>query len=77
MNPKTIQTCLVATMLVGGLAACQSQSKPVGQMSRAEMQELAGEIAARCLRSGAKKDSPAMDACIRQESRREIATRAR
>lgn len=77
MIRKSIQTCLVTVVLVGGLAGCQSQQKPVGEMSHSEMQELAGEIAARCLKSGAKKGTPAMEACIKQEFRREIAARAR
>ena len=40
------------------------------------MQQLSDGIAARCLATGAKKDTPAMDACIRLETRKEIAARA-
>lgn len=75
MNRTIVGKCLVVAIFAGGLTACQT--KPVGEMSRSEMQELAGEIASRCLGRGAKKDTPAMDACIKQESRREIASRAR
>lgn len=72
-----IRDCLVAAVLVSLLAACQSDQKPGIRMSHADMQSLAGEIARRCLATGAKKDTPAMDACIKQETRKEVAARAR
>lgn len=72
-----IRTLVVAALLVGALAACQTEPKPGLRMSHSEMQQLAGEIAGRCLATGAKKNSPAMDACIRQETRKEVAARAR
>ena len=72
-----IRSCIAVAALVGALAACQTESKPGIRMSHSEMQQLSGEIARRCLGSGAKKDTPAMDACIRQETRKEVAARAR
>lgn len=72
-----IRECVVAAVLVSTLAACQTEPKPSLRMSQSEMQQLAGELARRCLESGAKKDTPAMQACIRQETRKEIAARGR
>lgn len=65
----------VAVLVAAWVAGCQT--KPVGEMSHSEMKALADEIAKRCLSQVAKRDSPEMDACIKQESRREIAARAR
>lgn len=64
-------------LLAGVLAGCQSDPKPGLRMNRSDMQQLANEIAQRCLSTGAKKDTPAMTACIRQETRKEVAARAR
>ena len=72
-----IRECFAALAMVGALAACQTDSKPSARMSHADMQQLAGEIAGRCLGTGAKKDTPAMDACIRRETRKEVAARFR
>jgi len=65
----------VAVLVAALVAGCQT--KPVNQMNHSEMRELADEIAKRCLGRVAKRDGPEMDACIKQESRREIASRAR
>ncbi|HMO28181.1 hypothetical protein [Enterovirga sp.] len=65
----------IAVLVAAWVAGCQT--KPVGEMTHSEMKTLADEIAQRCMSRVAKRNSPEMDACIKQESRREIAARAR
>jgi hypothetical protein len=59
---------------VAAVAGCQT--KPVSEMSYSELMATSREIQQRCEAQGAIHPSPEFELCIKQEVRREHATRA-
>lgn len=66
-----ITTFIAAALLAG------CQTKQIGEMSYADRQKLAGEIAARCQAAGAMHPSPQFDQCVEVEIQAEDARRQR
>lgn len=63
---------LAACGLLGG---CVTAATPVSHMSYTQVQELSKQIEKRCSDQGITRQSPQFEACIKQESNREVATR--
>lgn len=65
---------MAALLALGG---CQSEKKPIAEMSYSETYQLAAEINQRCIAQGVKPEDPNWKACTMQEITRENATRNR
>lgn len=69
-----MKNVVLLAVVAAVLSGCQT--KPVAEMSYSELMETSRDIQKRCEEQGAIHPSPEFEICIRQEVRREHATRA-